>query len=164
MSSSQQSTLYYCSSFLLFFLWAFACEVRFFLAGCVDILVSSSKMWFFPFWKWMHHTPPKHWYILTMPNDITSHKTVILSFSLVCCILAIMSLFLDLWYSSLCPSILNKGKVVPVPSIKGYSRSGNIATLILSASAVDGGVWSTSLPVWPLEKVLDRLGSQSWNS
>jgi hypothetical protein len=61
-----------------------------FVAGCVDVLVSSSKMWLFPFWKWTHHTPPKHRYISTVPNDIISHKTVILSFSMVFCLLAIM--------------------------------------------------------------------------
>jgi hypothetical protein len=106
-----------------------------FVAGCADVLVSSSKMWLFPFWKWMHHTPPKHWYILTVPNDITTHKTVILSFSMVCCILAITSLFLDLWHANLCPTVSTKGRVVPLPSIKGYSGSGNVAPLILSLSS-----------------------------
>jgi len=106
-----------------------------FVAGCVDVLVSSCKMWLFPFWKWMHHTPPKHRYISAVPNDIISHKTVILSFSVVCCILAIMSVFLGLWYASVCPTVLTKGKVVPMPSIKGYSGSGNVAPLILSLSS-----------------------------
>lgn len=106
-----------------------------FVGGFVNVLVSSCRMWLFPFWKWMHHTPPQHWYVSTIPNDITSHKTVILSFSMVCSILAVMSLFLGLWYASLCPTVLTKGKAVSVPSIKGYGGSGNVAPLILSLSS-----------------------------